>query len=277
VGHTHNDVDQKFGVLATALKKIQVCTPQEYHRIAEERLKGLSTNNLFPTTYDFDLFIHKNVKKSGLVKANHFFEITKQEDDTVTIKIARFLRSEKYLTKSSEEQENLFEMPPNLDVYPEIIQPKEFNYQKHDALCKAVNGAIPSQNYDELHNLPEFIKENYKPEPFEDLLKRIREKVVSVDIDVTVPEDPDNERIDAFLKRIKRPWEPTKTTSSSSSAQTVNSTQQPEKAATARGRSKLTEDQIAPSTSTSVSGRRVLKVIKTTNSTSTASKRGRKK
>lgn len=70
----------------------------------------MGTNNLFPTSYDFETFIKSNVKENGKIFKNHFFELSKQEDNTVTIKIARFLRSEKFLTNSSGENEILFKV-----------------------------------------------------------------------------------------------------------------------------------------------------------------------
>uniref|UniRef100_A0A914YXW4 DUF7869 domain-containing protein n=1 Tax=Panagrolaimus superbus TaxID=310955 RepID=A0A914YXW4_9BILA len=209
VGHTHNDIDQKFGVLASALKMNQIYTPQGYTRFAQEKLKGLATNNLLPTTYDFEAFLRTNVIENGQIAKNHYFELTRQEDNTVTMKIARFLRSEKYISSTSTDSTGfkLFKQPPNANEFPKIVPPNAFDLSKHAKLCKAVKGAMNPSDFEELVNLPKFIEENYQPEPFEDVLKRISDKVVAENITVRVSEDPENDLVDKFLKRINKPWE----------------------------------------------------------------------
>lgn len=75
-------------------------------------MKGVITNNLLPTTYDFETIVQPVVYRNGQIYNNHFFELSKNIDGNVTMKIARYLRSEKYLSKDSEEPEafNMFQV-----------------------------------------------------------------------------------------------------------------------------------------------------------------------
>ena len=73
-----------------------------YKRFVEQKLEGIVSNNLFPTTYDFESIVQPIVFRNGEIYNNHFFELSKDGDNTVVLKMARFLRSEKYLAKDDE-------------------------------------------------------------------------------------------------------------------------------------------------------------------------------
>uniref|UniRef100_A0AC34FS86 Uncharacterized protein n=1 Tax=Panagrolaimus sp. ES5 TaxID=591445 RepID=A0AC34FS86_9BILA len=221
VGHTHNEIDQKFGVFAKALKG--------YARFAEKTFKGLKTNNLLPTTYDFEELVRKNVVENGQLAKNHFFELTRQPDNTVTVKIARFLRSENYLPSNDSAGFKLFKEPPNADEFPKIIEPNKFDIEKHTKLCKALSNSMSPENFEELSNLPQYITENYNPEPFEVLLKRISDNVVAPNINVIVPEDPENAHVEAFLNRIKKVWDPLTSEAADTSISTNSNAETPKK------------------------------------------------
>uniref|UniRef100_A0AC35G1E4 Uncharacterized protein n=1 Tax=Panagrolaimus sp. PS1159 TaxID=55785 RepID=A0AC35G1E4_9BILA len=51
VGHTHNDVDQLFGVLSKALDHKQIYSPQGHLEFAEKSLQAVAGNHLLPATF----------------------------------------------------------------------------------------------------------------------------------------------------------------------------------------------------------------------------------
>lgn len=96
---------------------------------------------------------------------------------------------------------------PDLKKFPQIIAPKEFDFQKHEKLCAAVRGSLSPDDYEELLNLPKILEEQPEPELFEELLKRIEANTVSMPPVVDVPEDPENELVNEFLNKIDKLWE----------------------------------------------------------------------
>uniref|UniRef100_A0A914Z478 DUF7869 domain-containing protein n=1 Tax=Panagrolaimus superbus TaxID=310955 RepID=A0A914Z478_9BILA len=97
VGHTHNEVDQQFGVLANALSHNKIYSPQGLAKLTEKTLSGVVATSMAPATYDFKSILKEIENPSGKIKSNHFFEISKDEDGNVILKIARFMRSRTFL------------------------------------------------------------------------------------------------------------------------------------------------------------------------------------
>lgn len=91
---------------------------------------------------------------------------------------------------------------------PPIVPLKAFDNQQHAKLCSRVSGTIPQDAYQELINLPKFIAELPEPETFEEVLNRIKSKVVERPADFTIPEDIDNEEMNEFINNtVNKVWQ----------------------------------------------------------------------
>lgn len=117
VGHTHDDADRYFGCLARPLRRTPVYSPVgkensvitfndftifiDFQRLLNKHLHGVVTNRLTTTIYDFDAVLGKNVIQNGKLKSNHFFELSKDANGDSVVRIAHFIRSEKFLQKSA--------------------------------------------------------------------------------------------------------------------------------------------------------------------------------
>uniref|UniRef100_A0AC35FXV8 Uncharacterized protein n=1 Tax=Panagrolaimus sp. PS1159 TaxID=55785 RepID=A0AC35FXV8_9BILA len=214
VGHTHNDVDQLFGVLSRAMDQKEVYSPQGHLKFAEEKLQAVVGNHLVPATYDFYNLVYPLCKDSlaGQINSNHFFELSKNDEGKVIVKIARFIRSQQFVIKDAKSEVPtsfpLFNIEPDLEKYPALIQQPPFDVEKHAKLCSAVRGTIPEAGYEELLNLPALI-DGQVSEDFTVLLKRIRDNVITPAAKTaSLLPDPDNEQLDAFKKSgvIDKVW-----------------------------------------------------------------------
>lgn len=62
------------------------------------------TNELVPVTYDFQEIVDSIVMRNGQVFKNHYFELSRNDDNDVVVRIARFVRSEQFLTHGTEQK-----------------------------------------------------------------------------------------------------------------------------------------------------------------------------
>uniref|UniRef100_A0AC34FS38 Uncharacterized protein n=1 Tax=Panagrolaimus sp. ES5 TaxID=591445 RepID=A0AC34FS38_9BILA len=213
VGHTHNDVDQLFGVLSRALETEQIFSPQGHLKFAEETLQGVVGNHLLPATYDFEALVKSNCQQHGKINANHYFELSRNADGKVIVRIAKYIRSAEFVSNDAEANDPtaffVFKQDPNLELLPALIPRPTFNIEKHQKLCNTVRGNLPVNGYEELLDLPNVIQNYAACEEFSVLLERIRQHVVAPQSQAApISDDPDNEQLDAFKKSgvIEKVW-----------------------------------------------------------------------
>uniref|UniRef100_A0A914Y9I0 DUF7869 domain-containing protein n=1 Tax=Panagrolaimus superbus TaxID=310955 RepID=A0A914Y9I0_9BILA len=199
VGHTHDDVDRHFGILA------------RYHRFFNETFPNVVTNNLLPTTYDFLSITDSIVNKFKEVNSNHLFELSRNADGEAIVRIGRYVRSDNFLSHGSSNVSHfmLFKDKPNLSSLPPIIPRNELNKKGFDDLCNAMKNLMPSSDFLELKNLPVFIAETETSEDFQQLLDRISSRMITENSTFEIPEF-NNIRVEDFLKnpKIWRTWQP---------------------------------------------------------------------
>uniref|UniRef100_A0AC35GRD0 Uncharacterized protein n=1 Tax=Panagrolaimus sp. PS1159 TaxID=55785 RepID=A0AC35GRD0_9BILA len=211
VGHTHDDVDRHFGILASKLRKKQIYSPFGYHRFFDETFPNVVTNNLLPTTYDFLSITDSIVNKFKEVNSNHLFELSRNADGEVIVRIGRYVRSESFLShgRTHDSHFMLFKDKPDLAKLPPIIPRNELNKKGFDDLCNEMKTLMPSSDFLELQNLPDFITATETSEDFQQLLDRISSQMVTENSTIQRPEFT-NIGVEDFLKnpKIWRTWQP---------------------------------------------------------------------
>jgi hypothetical protein len=58
---------------------------------------------MIPPCYDFESITQSINDKHGKLKANHYFELSRDAEGFVVVRIARFIRSEKFIIKNQNE------------------------------------------------------------------------------------------------------------------------------------------------------------------------------
>uniref|UniRef100_A0A914XWI9 Uncharacterized protein n=1 Tax=Panagrolaimus superbus TaxID=310955 RepID=A0A914XWI9_9BILA len=132
------------------------------------------------------------------------YELSRDVDGHVTVRIARFIRSEEFVMnqKSKTDAFRLFKNTPDLTTYPPIIPLSSFDEEKHKKLCMDARGTVPTEGVQKLIDLPQFLQNLPKPETFEVLLNRFRSKVAEPIADVLLPQDLENENLKEFMARM---------------------------------------------------------------------------
>uniref|UniRef100_A0A7E4VUC3 DUF4211 domain-containing protein n=1 Tax=Panagrellus redivivus TaxID=6233 RepID=A0A7E4VUC3_PANRE len=120
-----------------------------------------------------------NLVTSGELKKNHLFELILDEHGTPIVRIARYVRSEQFLTtnKCPDACFPIFKTVPSPTDFPDIMDDFEFNMSRHNKVLASVKGCMSLADYADFVDVPRLFAERKKV-PFSDLLKQIREKVL---------------------------------------------------------------------------------------------------
>uniref|UniRef100_A0A914QXQ8 Uncharacterized protein n=1 Tax=Panagrolaimus davidi TaxID=227884 RepID=A0A914QXQ8_9BILA len=139
---------------------------------------------------------------------------------------------------------------PDLTKFPQIIPLKEFDAVKHAKICKNAEVTVPPEGIQELNEVPNFLQNLPPPETFEQLLDRIKRKVVGPAADVQSSPDLDNVNIDEFIGRMQKKIRPVSeppipTSSRTPLPQTRSSATNPRKSKVSQAEA-VTEEMPAP-------------------------------
>jgi hypothetical protein len=106
--------------------------------------------------------------------------------------------------KSKDDSFLLFKVSAITDLtkLPEIIPLSSFNSEKHTKLCKDAIGTVPPAGLAEINDVPNFLSNLPPPESLQQLLDRIKSKVVGPVAEIPRHPDLNNESMNEFLERM---------------------------------------------------------------------------
>uniref|UniRef100_A0A7E4UQ31 ATP-dependent DNA helicase n=1 Tax=Panagrellus redivivus TaxID=6233 RepID=A0A7E4UQ31_PANRE len=211
VGHTHADADREFGVMDTQLERKEINSPQGYVRFTNALWNAVASNRLVPTIYDFENILGDNLVRHGYLQKYHFFELSLNGKNEAVVRIAKFIRSEKFIYPPKSTDTPVFQVfknMPNPELHPAVVPPKPYDVERHSAVCRKVRWAMSETDHEELQDLPNVLTQQ-PVEEFSALLERLQSNMCEAPVDVPQISDLENEGIERFLHdmKIKRDWQ----------------------------------------------------------------------
>uniref|UniRef100_A0AC34G9G9 MULE transposase domain-containing protein n=1 Tax=Panagrolaimus sp. ES5 TaxID=591445 RepID=A0AC34G9G9_9BILA len=179
-GHTHCDVDAKFGNFSTYLKTTECGSPTEMMDAFVEALHGEAY--MQQTIYNFKEVLHPYCLNYHAVKSFYDFHIFLNEDGIPMVENARHQLSETLLCGGRQDANSfitkIFKKMPASDIKFRIVPPKLENLEKLPKVIPKWEKVITAEAKSELLSLKTTI-ESYKGTPFTSLMATIESKSVT--------------------------------------------------------------------------------------------------
>uniref|UniRef100_A0A914P309 Transposase n=1 Tax=Panagrolaimus davidi TaxID=227884 RepID=A0A914P309_9BILA len=181
-GHTHCDVDARFGNFSTYLNSKECGSPQELMSSFLECIPGEA--KMKQSIYNFKEVLTPQCHNYGTVKSMYDFHIYLDEKNVPMVENARYELSERVLCGSRQKEDSfvakIFKQPPPLDLQFQLVMPKMDGIDKMIPHITKWEKVITATAKNELLNLREEIHSNVGT-PFLTWLQTTQEKAVTTE------------------------------------------------------------------------------------------------
>uniref|UniRef100_A0AC34G8J7 Uncharacterized protein n=1 Tax=Panagrolaimus sp. ES5 TaxID=591445 RepID=A0AC34G8J7_9BILA len=181
-GHTHCDVDARFGNFSTFLNAKECGSPQELISAFLECIPGEA--HMTQSIYNFKEVLTRHCYNYGTVKSMYDFHIYLDGNNEPTIENARFALSETLLCGTRQNHDSfiskLFKKTPPLDLQFQLVLPKTELIDKMLPNIKKWEKVISAGAKNDLLHLKETI-DSHVGTPFTVLLQKIQDKQAPVE------------------------------------------------------------------------------------------------
>uniref|UniRef100_A0A914Z8M4 DUF7869 domain-containing protein n=1 Tax=Panagrolaimus superbus TaxID=310955 RepID=A0A914Z8M4_9BILA len=178
-GHTHCDVDARFGNFSTYLNGKECGSPQELMTSFLECIPGEA--HMKQSIYNFKEVLTPHCYNYGKLKSMYDFHLYVDSEGVPMVENARFELSETLLCGSRQKQDSfvskIFKKPPPLDLQFALVMPKLEGIDKMIPNIPKWEKVITATAKSQLQNLKEEIR-SHVGIPFASLLHTIQDKVV---------------------------------------------------------------------------------------------------